>query len=545
MRGVALKALLPALGSVVLAVVPAAAAGVAPGLATTAAAADDVARVVVVVGNNGGAPDLRPPLSFADDDAARLFLQLAPGATRAWLLTTFDKESARSFPDLTDIARPPTKEALAAALGEAFWALRQEKDRGRATELVFAFAGHGDVDDGGQGFVVFQDGPFTRSDLARQVLAPSPADLNHVVVDACASYFFVKSRGDGDGAAGVPLTPALLDALQDPLTPGLAARTGLIVSTSQATEVHESRALSSGVFSYLLRSALTGGGDVDGDGRVEYGEAAAFVAAASAGLADPRARLQVFSEAPLQRPHSALVDLRRPGASFLAVDSPGRVRLLDARGVPWTEVNTVGPVYVALAGQPFFLVQRERGAAGARFVEEAVLVPRAGGAYALSSLDFARAPLAARGLLAAQDAGPFSSLFAEPFDADFARGFWSSSSALPPAAGHEPYVAPWAEGSEPAARLPVGLVGAGVVGVAVAAGLGAAGAVVGNQLAFAELEQGFQRTGQLDPQTTLEVEGWRNAATALTVTSVGLGLIGGGLVVFSLSMENGEMAMPW
>ena len=494
--------------------------------ATSDAPAAKPARVVVVVGNNGG----------GGSDGARLFLQLAPGATRAWLLTTFDKESARGFPDLTDIARPPTKEALAGALGEAFWVLRQEKERGHPTELVFAFAGHGDVDDSGQGFVVFEDGAFTRNDLARQVLAPSPADLNHVVVDACSSYFFVKSRGGADDKKGVPLTPQLLDVLQDSMTPELASKTGLIVSTSQATEVHESRALSSGVFSYLLRSALAGGGDIDGDGKVEYGEAAAFVAAASAGLDDPRARLQVYAEAPLQRPHTALADLSSgKDTAFLAVDEPGRVRLLDARGQPWAEVNSSGPVYVALAGQPFFLVQREHN----NVLEEAVLVPRTGGAWALSSLDFARAP-AARG-----DAGPFARLFANALDDGFARGFWSSSGALPPASGNPRFVPPFAAGREPAARLNVGVVGGVVLGASALAGVGAGAAVIGNQVAFGELDKGFRRTGELDPSKSLEVESWRNAATALTVTSLGLGLVGGGLFLWSLSLEDGEVGLPW
>ncbi len=501
-------------------------------LTAVAPAAPAPGRVVVVVGHNGGGADPHSPLSFADDDAARLFLQLAPGASRAWLLTTFDHESARAFPDLVDIARPPTKEALAGALGEAFWLLRQEKDHGAQTELVFAFAGHGDVDDGGQGFVVFADGPFTRSDLARQVLLPSPADLNHVIVDACSSYFFVKSRGDGD--EGVALTPALLDALKDPLPQDVIARTGLMVSTSQATEVHESRALSSGVFSYLLRSALTGGGDVDGDGDVEYGEAAAFVGAASHGIEDPRARLQIYAEPPLQRPHAALVDLRRSGASsFLAVDQPGRVRLLDSRGVPWAEVNRAGdrPVYLSLVGQPFFLVQRDGS--------EAVLVPRSGGAYALSSLDFNSAPTA-RG----DGGGPFARLFERPLDEGFVRGFFASQTLVEPAAAAELFVPPWSSAGSPPLRLPIGTIGGVLLGSAGLAGVAAVGAVVGNQLAFQELEQSFERSGQLDSALTLEVDGWRNGATALTVSAVALGLAGGGLVLWSMSLKDGEVALP-
>ena len=77
------------------------------------------------------------------------------------------------------------------------------------------------------------------------------------------------------------------------------------------------------------------------------------------------------------------------------------------------------------------------------------------------------------------------------------------------------------------------------------AGVGAGAAVIGNQVAFGELDKGFRRTGELDPSKSLEVESWRNAATALTVTSLGLGLVGGGLFLWSLSLEDGEVGLPW
>lgn len=506
------------------------------------------ARVVVVIGHNGGAPDPRPPLRFADDDAARLFLQLAPGASRAFLLTTFDKESARLYPDLLDVARAPTTTGLAGVLGEAFWQLRQEKARGRETELVFAFAGHGDVDDSGRGFVVMADGPFFRDDLQTQVVAGSPADLNHIVVDACASYYFVKSRGDG-ATDGVPLSPKLLDVLATDggATPTAAdqARTGVLVSTSSAAETHESAALSAGVFSYLLRSALLGAGDVDGNGRIEYGEAAAFLASASRGLDDPRARLQVHAEAPLQRPHAALMNLATSGTDrFLAIEAghPTRLRLKDARGQPFAEVHSDGrrPVYIALSGQPFFLVERGD--------EEAVLVPRSAGAFALSALSFARAPVGTRG---DDSRGAFAPLFAEPFSQAFVDGFLSQTGLPPPSSSSSSSSSPgavfqpaWAEAGVPPTSLPVGVVGGVAVGAAGVVGMGAMGALVMNQVAFAELERGFVQTGQLDPARTLEVEGWRNAATGLTLGAVGLGLLGGGLLLWSFSLEDGALVLP-
>lgn len=514
----------------------------------------DVARALVVIGYNGPAHDAalyagdaantpeRTPLSFADDDAARLYLQLAPSTSRAWLLTTFDHESARIFSELTEVAHPPTRRDLAKVLGEVFWHLRQEAAAGLSTELVFAFAGHGDVDDGGEGYIVLADGRFSRRDLARQVLEPSPADLNHVIVDACSSYYFVKSRGgESDAAVGaqsVPLTPELLNVLNSAkaagITSDLQARTGLLVSTSSAAAVHESESLSAGVFSYLLRSALAGAADTNGDGAIEYGETAAFVAAASRSLEDPRAKLQVYAEPPLQRPHAQLRHLGRGNdIKFLAVEAgkPTHLRVLDPRGIPYAEVHSSGEqaVYLALAGEPFFLVQKAQ--------KEAVLVPRDAGAYALSSLDFAEIPKARSHRLV----GTFAQLFAEPYRHDFGEGFWTSQRMVPPYAG-APFRPPWALQGEPQKPFPFQTLGGVMGGGALLVGTAAAGAVLGNQMAFAALETGFRQTGQLDPKLTLEVEQWRLMASGLTLGAGMLGVAGGGLWMWSLLQEEGEEA---
>lgn len=511
--------------------------------AATPAVSEAPARYLVVVGYNGGLPDPRTPLHFADDDAARTFLQLAPSAERAWLLSTADRETAKLFPDLTDVAREPTRQALAQALGEAFWLMRQQRARGRATELVFSFAGHGDVNDAGEGYVVLADGPFTRTDLTTQVLEASPADINHVVIDACSSYFMVNARGGDSGVQSgrVELSPKLLDVLSQQLDAAVRARTGILVSTSGAAEVHESGELGAGVFSFLLRSALAGGADGDSDGRVEYAEAAAFVAAASANLDDPRARLSVHVEAPLQKPHSALLDLSRSGADrFLALDERGplHLRILDAHGLPYAEVHDAGrdkPVVLALVGNPFFIVQK-----GA---QEAVLVPRSAGAYALSTLEFHDSPRAR-----ADVPGAFAGLYAGSFSPEFMQGFLataSSGAALAPPRTDAAFIPAWAEAGRPHARLPVGVIGFTTLGGAALFGLSAGGAAVANQLAFTRLEQDFRTTGQLDPAIALEVEGWRNATNAFTVGAVALGLAGGALVLWSMQLPEGEVALPW
>ncbi len=495
----------------------------------------DTARYVVVMGYNGGAPDPRAPLRFSDDDAARLFELLSPSSERAFLLATFDAESAKLFPELTDVAREPTREQLAQVLGEVQWLVRAKKKQGVRTELVFAFAGHGDVNDAGEGYVVLADGPFTRTDLETQVIDPSPADVNHVIIDACSSYFMV-SRG-GDAKSGVvALTPKVLNVLKGTTASSAAARarTGVLVSTSGAAEVHESGELESGVFSFLLRSALAGAADNNGDGRVEYAEAAAFISAASAGLDDPRAKLSVHAEAPLQRPHVALMDLARSGATrFLKVDGKQavHVRILDAHGVPYAELNRAaghGPVVLALQRDPFYVVQEGQ--------KEALLVPRAAGAYALSSLSFedSPAPRAASEHL--------RGLFATPYGDDVVTGFLGASEMAPPLDGTV-FDPPYAEKGTPPLRLPLSTVALVTLGVAGAVGLAAGGAVVGNELSFSKLQADFARTGTLDPQTSLQVESWRTGATALTLGAVALGLAGGGLYLWSTTLPEGEVEL--
>lgn len=521
---------------------------------------DQVARYTIVMGYNGGAPDPRPPLSYADDDAARLYLLLASSSERAYLLTTFDRASARGYPDLVDVSRQPTREALAQVLGEVSWLIRAKKRAGVRTELVFAFAGHGDVDDGGEGYLVFADGPFKRTDLDVQLIEPSPADVNHVFIDACSSYFMVQARGGGDEArsGAVPLSSAMLDVMRGGASAAARARTGAIVATSGAAEVHESAELEGGVFSFLLRSALAGAADTGGDGRIEYAEAAGFIASASANLDDPRARVSIHVSAPLTSPHVALTDfVSTPARQFLRVDEPGPVhlRLLDARGVPWVEVNRAAgprPLVVALAGSPFYVVQ-SRG-------REAVLVPRAAGAYSFASLAFDE-PVRARGatlaVLGSSTVGSTvgasgtttvshgdGGLFARPYGEDVLEGFLASSDLTPPRSGSlfSPAFAP---AGEPPARLPVGAIALWGGAAAVALGAGAVAAVGVNQAAFVELQQGFERTGSLDADVTETVEASRAAATALTLTAGALAVGSGALFLWSTQLDEGDLVLRW
>ncbi|MDP2340764.1 MAG: caspase family protein [Deltaproteobacteria bacterium] len=512
--------------ALLLAILPASGAEATP--------AERPARYVIVLGSNAEGVPERPALAFADDDAARFYLQAAQDAERAWLLTTFDADTARAYPELAAVARLPTREELAHALGDASWLIRASKDQGRTTELVFFFAGHGDVTPGGEGYIVLADGVFTRSELTTQIVRGSPADVNHILIDACSSYFMVSARsgsaiatglaghpGEAE-ATGVALSPALLDVVRGGRDADPAwQRTGVLVSTSTSAAVHESPEVGGGVFSYLLRSALAGAGDSDSDGRVEYAEAAAFIAASSAQIPDPRARLQVHARAPLQRPNVALVDLSNRSANrFLAVDGggPARVRVLDARGQPWAELHREEgrPILLRLPADPFLVVRVGD--------QEAVLVARKAGAYALSSLRFESAS-APRG---ASISGPFQRLFETPYGPAFLAGYLGSAPLPTPTTG-PPFAVPFAAGAEPPVALPfrpaamTAFVGAGVLTAAAAVCVG------GNLLAFSKLSQQFEEGASFESSAALEVEAWRTGATITTVGAIAATLIGSGL----------------
>lgn len=516
-------------------------AALLPAQIADAASTAPPARVAIVIGYNGGAPDPRPALSFADDDAARLYKSLAASTARAYLLTTFDKESARLYPELTDLARDPSKESLSTVLGEAYWLLRQKKAEGKETELVFAFAGHGDVTDSGEGFVVLSDGPFTRTDLETQVIGGSPASTNHLVIDACSSYFMVSARG-GEAAQSESrkLTPDVLDVLRGVgrVDEAARARTGVFVSTSSAVEVHESAALESGVFSFLLRTALAGAADTNGDGNIEYAEAAGFIASSSNSIDDPRARLSVHAEAPLRRPHAPLSSLKSSGTKhFLAIDRSGpvHVRILDAQGAPYAELHVVAggderPLLLALVGNPFYVVQE-----GSR---EAVLVPRSAGAYALSALSFEDAERA-RG----SSDEKFRGLFTNALDASFMRGFLSTVDMAPPKPD-APFTVAYAAAGTPASRIPVDVIGLGTLGVAGAFAIGAGVSLAGNLVAFDDLERDFEATRVVDPEKSIAVERWRTAVGVAVVGAAMFGLAGGALYAWSLTLEDGALEVP-
>lgn len=393
--------------------------------APAVAAASEPRRYAFVVAHTEDLEQQSPPLEYADDDGARYFELFSQIADEVRLYTVLDDTSQRLYPDAARAARVPRHADVLSGLERTFADIRADIERGAEVEFTFILVGHGQIGAGGEGYVSLLDQPFTRSDLFQQVLARSPATTNHIVVDACNSYFLVHRRGGEDDGG-----PSRREAIQQYLAAEDIARypnTGVLLSTSEAKESHEWSAFGAGVFSHQLRSALSGAADVNGDGIIQYSEVQAFVAAANLRVSDPRARIDVFARPPRIDASRPLVDLTRsrfrnwlrfPAGPALAV------YLEDQRGVRYLDAHLSGEraVVVGLVPSQRYFVRTRDGSREARI-----------DASRRGRIDFDHgalrpSTLAARGAIAESFR---TKLYAEAFGPGFYRGFVASSGAAP------------------------------------------------------------------------------------------------------------------
>jgi len=257
-----------------------------------AASPGRVAVFALVVTNNRSSSLGRPDLQYADDDGAhyyRLFHSVAGGGD-VRLLTTFDRQSLSTYPDLVPVSRPPTRAALVTAVEELRAGILAAHKAGFATAFYFVFAGHGDVV-GGKGFIDLGDGPVDGAFLEAQVISRISADTQHIILDSCNSFFVFNPRKPGGRRWATPRDMAL----------GFSGRypnVGLLLSTNSDAEVYEWSELESGIFSYEVRSGLTGAADVDGDGRVSYAELAGFIEVANRRIPREMFRPRIFWRGP-------------------------------------------------------------------------------------------------------------------------------------------------------------------------------------------------------------------------------------------------------
>jgi hypothetical protein len=296
----------------------------------------------LVVGVNQPIDPGPPKLLYADDDAI-LFHKLFSQVGRSLLLIAPDAATGRLHGALQ--ARAPTRANLKLAVDELLGLVAASRRRGERPQLYFVYSGHGDVRNN-EGYLSLEDDRFTSRDLAELILSRSRAAANHVIVDACKSYFIIRERrAEGSREAAPPglhRTQTLLDRFP---------ATGFLLSTTSAASSHEWEEFQAGIFSHEVRSGLLGAADINRDGRVSYNEIRAFVEVANSAIRNERYRPNIFVRPPRDDGQAALYALRRGAVPALIVPraKAGRYFLEDANGVRLADMHTATTGAVTIA----------------------------------------------------------------------------------------------------------------------------------------------------------------------------------------------------
>jgi hypothetical protein len=392
----------------------------AGGAAAPAKARAPSSYVLIVAHNNSLDPHVKP-LKFADDDGARYWELFSDTGAKVALLSVLDPETARTHPEAASAARVPWMRNLVDEVERIRKAVIRDNRAGRRTRFTFVYVGHGNVAKNGEGYVNLQDVKLRRRDLFSSVVDQVPAGTVHLIIDACKSYFLV-SRGPGDwrdDRSG--------NTYRDEARAFLAEQSleshphvGAILSTSGDEEVHEWSAFRSGIFSHQVRSALSGAADINGDGKVEYSEVAAFIAAANYRVSLARARIRPHVIPPRAYRHAVLVDLTRGRQRVLvelARDDHGRFTVEDERGVRYADLNKApGPMRLWLPAHHRFFIRNGD--------LEYVVAPNLRDAVALASLPSGPARSDPRG---AVEESFRNNLFSLPFSRSFYEGYLATS----------------------------------------------------------------------------------------------------------------------
>jgi hypothetical protein len=313
-----------------------------------------VVQFAIVIGNNAAESGPAATLQFADDDALATHRLLEEAGARSILLTRFDASTRHLAPDALSHG-PPRWSSLLAAFERFAGEMQRERAAGRDVELLLFYSGHGDVEHG-EGYVLLEDRHLTRRDLAT-LLARSRASRNHVIVDACKSYFVVFEKRPGGRRER-------FEWVADPEAANAEYfwRTGFILSTSSERDSHEWERFGGGVFSHQVQSALRGAADIDGDGEISYAELGAFLTTANQAITNRRLRPDFLLRPPAGIAENLAVPVLRWGArdaSTTVLDQPvGHVFVEAATGERVLDVHVAGSERVTLrvpSGRPLFV----------------------------------------------------------------------------------------------------------------------------------------------------------------------------------------------
>ncbi|HEX6277092.1 MAG TPA: caspase family protein, partial [Polyangiaceae bacterium] len=372
--------------------------------------------------NNGALSTLR----YADDDALKIYRFIGQAGRRAFLLSVLDPDTQRRFPGAAQHAKTPSLAELERTVDAVVRAMARDRTAGEEPELVFFFSGHGVRDDTGGASLSLLDGALTRSWLYERLLSRVPARVVHLVIDACHAAALVRPRDVN--ATLETLAESERQAYVDAATLERFPHVGAVLASSASAQSFEWDAYRGGVFAHQLLSGLRGGADVNGDGRLEYSEIAAFLSAANLRVRDARARLEVVVRPPRIDRRAPLFDLStlkqgfelrgraegRWGHGFF-VESESGERLVDVYPEQGARLSLHLPL-----GERLFVVRPDG---------EIELGARNGEPVALASLAASPPRARARGAL---DSALRDGLFAVRFGPAFYEGYVSQREELVP-----------------------------------------------------------------------------------------------------------------
>ena len=220
------------------------------------------------------------------------------------------------------------------------------RNNGSITELVFIYIGHGNIDPGGLSYLSLIDGRLTRENLFDDIFSQTEFDLVHVIIDACHALYMVAGRGE------TPQKTSEREFQQMLLAGALQAypHVGVFLASAANEEAFEWSRIQGGVFSYVLRSALLGASDINGDGEIHYAEAHAFVLSALQGIDDANLRQTVFARPPKKAPQATLSRFHHLAAQqLLPIKTPGKLTLYD-KGTLIAATHRLSPYILTLYG---------------------------------------------------------------------------------------------------------------------------------------------------------------------------------------------------
>jgi len=318
-----------------------------------------------IVSSPGVGDEEFPSLRYTDDDALAYVELLGFRTTRSRVYSVLDDETRGIWPDLVSRVLAPERGDILDGFDEM---IEEIRDAEVPQEVFLILLGHGGIDAMGDGYFVLPDGRLTRDDLLK-MLERLRGTTVHLIVDTCNSWDLVRPRGEEGwrpDTVPVPVTEALAEALRQEGTARRFPNTGFLLASAEGVRAFEFNLLGSGVFSYLVRSALAGGADLDRDARITYGEVVAFVAAAVSGIESLQFRPDHFIEGPAGNHDRVLLDLSSgTEATWLEVDVPGRIWIEDGRAVRVADVHPAADAPVRLrlpGGRDYHVLRRGENA---------------------------------------------------------------------------------------------------------------------------------------------------------------------------------------